>query len=228
MATAQAALLLSSWHPDPARNRTRTGSSWLSIAIEQATLAGAHRSTRPRDGPAIPTTALQAHAKPTLQRLWWCVLLHDRIASLCARRPLQVTRARFDHDVREGGVPVEPAAMAGERNGSKVYNIETKTSLLGGVFPELLRLAGALTDLLALVEAQDGMPQWSRRYGPEARARVEECKSQLLTWYRVASVNARPPEGRRSGRRDGDDGREEEFTHDSVVLYTDLMYLLYQ
>lgn len=226
MATAQAALLLSSWHPDPARSRTRTGSSWLGIAIEQAMLAGAHRSARPYDGPAIPTM-VQAHTKLTLQRLWWCIVLHDRIASLCARRPLQVTRARFDYDSREG-LPIEPASMQGERNGSKVYNIETKTSLLIGVFPELLRLAGVLTDLLSLIEAQDGMPQWSRRYGPEARARVEECKSQMRAWCRVAFVNVRPPGGRRSGRQDGDDGREEEFTHDSVVLYTDLMYLLYQ
>lgn len=219
---AQAALLLSSWDPSPARSRARAGSSWLGVAVEQARLAGAHRTAWLTD---VAAPGRRHHELALKRRLWWCVVLHDRISSLCSREPLRVTRAHCDFDVRED--PIGPGAMAGERNGSKVYNIETKTSLLGGVFPELLRLAVALTDLLAVVHAPDELPRWDKRHRQEDVEKVKECKAQMRSWYRAASAKSRPP-GSRAARRDDNGGRPEEFTHDSVVLYTDLMYLLYQ
>lgn len=232
VAIAQAALLLSSWNPDPSRSRARAGSSWLNIAIEHARLAGAHRATWPV-GAAAAATLVGRHGQldqdddRALRRLWWCIILHDRVSSLCSRKPIQVTRARFSDLDARGDDPIGPGAVVDETHGSRVYNVETKTSLLGGVFPELLRLAVALTDLLAVVQAPDELPRWDKRYGHEEMEKVRECKVQMKSWYRAASVTFKPPDSRAS-KKDKNGQGHEEFMHDSIVLYTDLMYLLYQ
>lgn len=119
-----------------------------------------------------------------------------------------------------------------EKRGSRVYNTETRTLLLGGVFPELVRLAVVLADLLAVVQApeDEGGLQWNDRYITRHKGKMDkvaECKARMENWYRLASVKFKPPESRAAKRGVHITNQDEEFTHDSVVLYTDLMYLLY-
>lgn len=216
VATAQAALLLASWNPYPGRGRGCPGSSWLGIAIEQARFAGAHRAAWLAETSA---PGQQKH-KLALKKLWWCIILHDRVSALCSRKASKVTRAHCDFDREER--PFGPEILAYEKNGSRVYNIETKTSLLGSVFPEILRLAVVLTDLLAVAQEQDELAQWNKHHEQES---INKCKLNMRNWYRVASTKCKPPGSRVA--RQSNDQRQEEFRHDSVVLYTDLAYLIY-
>ncbi|WPG99844.1 Cutinase transcription factor 1 beta [Acrodontium crateriforme] len=75
---AQACLLLTYWAPN--HNNSRINSFWLMNAIRFARLAKADTFTRIQD----PQKATMS------KRLWWCVLLRDRILSLGLRRPLQI------------------------------------------------------------------------------------------------------------------------------------------
>lgn len=163
-----------------------------------------------------------------LKRLWWCIVLRDRILSLSYRTCIQVTRAQFDFDA-EAHAPLSFADLASEIERSRVYNSGTKKSLIE-MLAHHIQLMVALTDLLVLVWPLDEAPQWARRYGEEEAAKIERCKGQLRSWYQRSTARfPMPGDGVRArpGAADGS-GRGAEFHHDSVVLYTNLMYITYQ
>jgi hypothetical protein len=143
------------------------------------------------------------------------------------RTCIQVTRAHFDFD-NEAHAPLGFPDMADEVERSRVHNSGTKKSLLE-TLAHHFQLMVAMTDLLELVWPLDESPQWEKRYGDEVALKIERCKADMQSWYQRATarfpmpkdgISARP--GAAPGSRLGD------FHHDSVVIYTNLMYITYQ
>lgn len=229
LAVAQAALLLSSWSTNPTGHNTRISSSWLSTSIQQARIAGAHRYSllQQSQWPQSQRSEVLRHQN-ALKRLWWCIILRDRIISLMYRTCIQVTRAHFDFD-KEAHTPLGVSDMANEIERSRVYNSGTKKSLID-MLAHHFRLMVALTDLLELVWPLDESPQWEKRYGDEEAVKIEHCKAQMRSWYQRATARfPMPKEGLSSRPNVAGGGRlAGDFHHDSVVLYTNLMYITYQ
>lgn len=231
IAIAQAALLLSSWIPNSGHSRSYTGSTWLGVAIQQAKLAEAHRyaSVVPPHWSGSQQSALLKHQN-SLKRLWWCIIMYDRVLAVCSRRPIQVTRAHFDLDSSRHE-PLGYTDLADEIERSRVYNPGTRKSLVE-IFELHTKLAVALTDLLVVVWPLDDAPRWEKRFGDEEMRKIEHCKTQMMSWYREASARfpmPKDPGPRKSmvGMGNGARGAAD-FRHDSVMLYTNLMYMLYQ
>ncbi|KAJ0122430.1 cutinase transcription factor 1 beta [Diaporthe amygdali] len=228
IAVAQATLLLSSWAPNPSGNNTRVSSSWLSVSIQQAKIAGAHRysSLHQTQWPESQRSRVLKHQND-LKRLWWCIVLRDRILSLSFRTSIQVTRVHFDFDA-ETHAPLGFADLSSEIERSRVYNSGTKKSLIE-ILAHHIQLMVALTDLLVLVWPLDEVPQWARRHGEEEVGKIERCKGQLRSWYQRSTSRFPMPGDEILSRPNmaGRGGRGAEFHHDSVVLYTNLMYITY-
>jgi hypothetical protein len=212
---AQAALLLSYWSP-PAhcqgQGTRKPNSNWLNIAIQHAKVAEAHNY------PSIDTsTAANVKRQNILKRIWWCCIVRDRIMALCVRRTIQMTPAQFDF---QANGPLVPTDLEDEFARSKVYDPETKRQL-AEILKNLLDLCVLLTDVLLLVYPLDERPGWGRQMKEEDIERLKAGRESLLAWYTRASVEY-PVFG--SGLTDGSRGSQ----HDSVVLYTNLMYMYYQ
>lgn len=73
---AQSSLLLTYYAPT--YNSLRVNSFWLRNATHYAQIAGANRHYRPRGSDSTRSSLLK--------RIWWCVILRDRILSLGLRR----------------------------------------------------------------------------------------------------------------------------------------------
>lgn len=162
-----------------------------------------------------------------LKRLWWCCIIRDRGLALYARRSIQITRAHFDVDANS---PLGPADLADEIGRSKVYDAETKRSLVD-VTAQLVGLCAALTDVIGLVYPLDDTRPWGRVVRREDRGRVEEGKAALRRWYDGATIKfpmvaagGTAAAARGGGRGSGDRGSR----HDSVILYTNMLHLYYK
>lgn len=212
IAIAQAALLLSSWDPGPRRHRVHVGSFWLGVSIEQAKLARAHQYWV---GPHKPQATKRNNC---LKRLWWSIILHDRLLSMFYQRTIQVTPAQFDI---ENHTLLQYEDLADEQERSRVYNGGIKRSLVQFV-EQMIKLAAALTDLLLVLYPLDEVRHWNKRSSNEERARLENCRRKLSIWDTETRGMFRAPI---SPERSNPLG---EITHDSAVLYHDFVYLLYQ
>ncbi|KAH6651705.1 hypothetical protein BKA67DRAFT_679981 [Truncatella angustata] len=217
---AQSALLLSHWSPNFTHAFKKANSTWLGIAIQDAKSAEAHHYS------AMPTysaTANPAQRKKqnVLKRLWWCCILRDRILPLGLRRSLKITRAHFDFDAQPGLGYLD---LADEIDRSKVYNSGTKRCLIE-IFVQLVELGTVLTDLIMLVFPLDDSPGWGKQGGPEDANKARECRHALRRWYKGATLRF-PPFGGDAVARMAVPGIEDS-EHDSVILYTNLMYMYY-
>lgn len=217
LAISQTALLLSFWSPSSTR---KANTSWLSLAIQHAKSAEAHHYA------AMPvfsshTHPLQHRKQNILKRLWWCCIIRDRTLGLLMRRPIQITRAHFDFDAN----PVLGFSDLGDEfERSKVYNSGTKRSL-AEILAQVIELYVVLTEILMLVFPLDDTPGWGREMRPEDTGRVRECKSALRRWYKGATLRFPMFGGGPMPRMATRNGKE--FQHDSVILYTNLMYMYY-
>jgi hypothetical protein len=232
---AQSALLLSFWSPVSSSGIRKANSTWLTIAIQHAKVAEAHHyssfgSSPPpninsNDGSNKIPSATQLKRQNMLKRLWWCCIIRDRILALCVRRSIQITRAHFDLDANS---PLGSADLADEIDRSKVYNADTKRALID-IMSQLIDLCVLLTDMLILVYPLDDTPGWGRPMKPEDQGRVKEGKMALRRWYKGATLKFPMFGGgpARASNVAGGSGRRE-FRHDSVILYTNLMYMYYQ
>lgn len=228
VAISQATLLLSSWSPSGS-HCAQTGSFWLGVAIQQARLAGAHqyRSLYGNFGLESQTPAALKR-RNTLKRLWWCIILNDRIMSLSTWRPIQVSRLHLHPDL-DARCPFDQADFVDEVERSRVYNSGAKRALIE-MFIKMADLAALLTELLAEAMPLDEGPHWDHRYSGQEKDRLEECKNKMTSWYDAASwrlpLPARTPLQNESGlpRPDPPAGH----AHDSVVLYTNYLCLIYQ
>jgi hypothetical protein len=201
--TAQGALLLS--YNSSMQNRKRLNTFWLGMSIQSAKDAGAHRYHTNK--------SLTPERRNVLKRLWWCCILRDRILPLGVRRPLHISCADFNFSA----APLTKEDFENEIQKSKVYDAATKSSLVE-LFLTLCNLAVALTDILMVVYPLSESPESNLPddMGVElALHRVSTCKALLNSWFETASLTFPTPAGL------GD-------THESVILYTNLMYMYYQ
>ncbi|KAI6783173.1 Cutinase transcription factor 1 beta-like protein [Emericellopsis cladophorae] len=137
------------------------------------------------------------------------------------RRPIQITRAHFDFD---SNPTFGLADLADEFNRSRVYNGETKRCL-GGILAQLIDLYIVLTDILMLVFPLDDTPGWGRDMNPEDVGRVKECKMALRRWNKDSTLRFPMFSGAQTTQSTA--GRRHQCSHDSVILYTNLMYMYY-
>jgi hypothetical protein len=107
--------------------------------------------------------------------------------------------------------------LADEVDRSKVYNAETKRSLIE-ILALLVDLCVLLTDMLVIVYPLDDAPGWGRLMKDDDIRRLKDGKRALIGWHKLAKL--RFPMSGASGRR--------QPSHDSVILYTNLLYMYYQ
>lgn len=218
---AQAALMLSHWSQNVTDAFRKVNSIWLSVAIQNARSAEAHHySAMPTCSAA--TNPLEHKKQNVLKRLWWCCVLRDRILPLGLRRSLVITRAHFDFDANPG---LGYNDLADEIDRSRVYNSGTKRCLIE-ICVQVIELCTVLTDLITLVFPMDESPGWGKQSGSEDTEKVRECKHALRRWYKGATLRF-PMFGGDAAPRMKVTGAKE-FQHDSVILYTNLMYMYYQ
>ncbi|KAH9903732.1 hypothetical protein F4778DRAFT_735304 [Xylariomycetidae sp. FL2044] len=217
---AQTALLLTYWSPNWSHAMKKPNTAWLGIAIQNAKSSEAHLySAMPNFSPALEP---EQHKKQNvLKRLWWCCVIRDRILSLGMRRSLQISRAHFNLGSGNG---LGYADLADEVERSRVYRSETKRCLIE-IFVQLGELCSVLTDLLTLVFPLDDAPGWDKRPSCGGAARAKESKIALKRWHHGATLRfpmfggASVPRVRNSFSK--------QSQHDSVILYTNLMYMYY-
>jgi hypothetical protein len=210
---AQAALLVSFWAASSqGQGARKPNSNWLNIAIQHAKVAEAHHY------PSVDTsTAANLKRQNILKRIWWCCIIRDRIMALCVRRTIQLTPAQFDFQTHG---PLVPADLEDEFTRSKVYDPTTKRQL-AEILKSLLDLCVLLTDVMLLVYPLDERPGWGRQMKEEDIGRLKAGRETLAAWYMRTSIDY-PVFG--SGLTDRSKGSQ----HDSVVLYTNLLYIYYQ
>ncbi|KAK7432879.1 hypothetical protein QQZ08_000350 [Neonectria magnoliae] len=221
---AQTALLLSFWAPNPSEPRslvgpTKSNTAWLSTAIQHCKAAGAHIQAGPL--PNLPSGQLiEPKERTLLRRLWWCCIIRDRILALGLRRSLQISRSHFNFDESIGlGFP----DLVDEVERSMVYDAKTKWHLME-LLVQFVELCSILTNVIALIHPLDDVPRWSRPC-LEQSSQLSECKRELKQWYKRTAVRFTPFSG---GSVSGF-GRVEanEVIHDSVILYSNLIYMFY-
>ncbi|CAK7205209.1 hypothetical protein SEUCBS139899_007975 [Sporothrix eucalyptigena] len=229
-AIAQAALLLSFWSPSTNSGTKNPNTAWLCTAIQQAKLAEANHYAQ-----LLPFEARRAN---TLKRLWWCCIIRDRVMGLGVRRSIQITRAHFD---LEANPPLTRADLEDEIERSRVYNPGTKSCLIE-ILVHMVELCVVLTDILTLVFPADDTPGWGRQMADSDAGRIRQCKIELRRWYKDVALKFPMFGGGSSGSNSGSPGSNSggggggvnrmanggrEFYHDSVILYTNLMYMYY-
>ncbi|KAK6194045.1 hypothetical protein LQW54_011847 [Pestalotiopsis sp. IQ-011] len=217
---SQAALLLSHWSPNFTHAFRKANSMWLGIAIQNAQSAEAHHYS------AMPTISandnpLEKKKQNVLKRLWWCCIIRDRILPLGLRRSLKITRSHFDFDVHSG---LGYTDLADEIERSRVYSPGTKRCLIE-IFVQLVELCTILTDLITLVFPLDDSPGWGKQGVPGDDDKVKESKSALRRWYKGATLRFPMFGGDAVPRTKVVGGKD--CQHDSVILFTNLMYMYY-
>lgn len=227
IAISQAAILLSSWSPPPKPHCAQTGNFWLGVAVQQARLAGAHqyKSLYGQQG-TEPRNAVSPTNRNILKRLWWSIIVTDRIHSLCAQQPLQVIPSHFSRKDMLNTLTLNDFVDEIER--SRVYNSGAKRTLIK-IFLQITQLSVVLTDLLLEILPPDEMARWDEHFSQDEQNRVVECKRNMEAWYDNASSGLF---SKRDSLENASDNVLPEpavgFAHDSVVLYTNLMRLMYQ
>ncbi|KAK1969265.1 fungal-specific transcription factor domain-containing protein [Colletotrichum sublineola] len=211
LAISQAALLLSFWSSPTAPAFRKANTAWLIIAIQNAKMVEAHH---------YATRSAPPKKRNLLKRIWWCCIIRDRIVGLGLRRSLQITRSHFDFDSNEA---LGFSDLADEFERSRVYNPDTKRCL-AEILEQLVELCIVLTDTLILVFPLDDRPGWGREMRSEEQDKVRGCKIALRRWYKGATLRF-PMFGGGSVARVKSSGND--FRHDSVILYTNLMYMYY-
>lgn len=152
--------------------------------------------------------------------------MSDRIHSLCAQKPIQVTTLHFGYEEMRNTLVL--ADFADEIEHSRVYNSGAKKTLIK-IFLQMTELAVVLTDLLGEILPLNDMSPWNEGFREEETFRIADCKRKMQSWYKTASLGL-------VSRRDSLESASENgasepvagFSHDSVVLYTNFMWLIYQ
>lgn len=181
------------------RNLKRLNTFWLGISIQFAKDADAHRYDT--------NSNLSPHRKNILKRLWWCCIIRDRILPLGVRRPLHISSTDFDFTA----APMVREDFYSEVTKSKVYDAASKR-LLTDLFITLCHLAVVLTDVIMVIYP---FSEYSDTGIEASLGRIATCKSGLNSWFERATLLFPTPAGLSD-------------THESITLYTNLMYMYYQ
>ncbi|PGH23918.1 hypothetical protein AJ80_01980 [Polytolypa hystricis UAMH7299] len=182
----------------------RDSSYWLSVAVQLAKANGFHEHEIASD--PMPSAPL-SHKKA-----WQCCLNRDRILSLAARRPLQITPAQYAYSK----VLLCLEDFGDDFSHSLVYSNETKR-VLSEVFLAVCQLTLVITEALMTLYPQDGKP-----VAKILDVDAEQYRNQVATNRRYQSeidlwmmtVRARLPV-------------TVDNTHESVTLYVNLMHIYY-
>ena len=182
------------------------GTTWLSLAIQNAMIVGAHRFHQERD-----KADKQAMAK---KRLWWSIIIRDRIMPLALRRSPQIENSHFDLDL-EG---LNEDDLQDEIACSRVYNPSTKVLLAKLLFYQC-QFALVLTELLATaynpkmftMSRSLSQDQFLRELG-----KMAALDAKLVDWF-----------GSIKGTLDHNLQQGDEI-NDSLKLHSELMYMYYQ
>ncbi|ORY69028.1 uncharacterized protein BCR38DRAFT_472437 [Pseudomassariella vexata] len=210
IAIAQAALLLTYWCPGSSSGLKQPNSAWLGVAIQQAKAAEADKYA----------TMATVHTKRQniLKRVWWCCIIRDRIMPLCVRRNIQITRNHFDFNANAS---LDYEDLSDEIEHSRVYHGDSKRSLTA-IMALMTELCVCLTDILELVYPFRDTAVCGAEVFLQKVALIKEYREALLRWSKRATmILAVFPDTH-------DVSRFEEGSHnDSVVLYTNLIWIYY-
>ncbi|KAL4805916.1 fungal-specific transcription factor domain-containing protein [Aspergillus unguis] len=170
-----ASLLLSYYcsKPDSLSNTT-----WLAVAIQHARAINAHLYHR------YPAKA--KHRRTKLKRIWWSLIIRDRVIALGMRRSLQILPSDFDVFSHP---PLALEDMEDEIHASEVYDAHTKT-VLCKVLTSQCQLAVALTPVLMTVYPGAGL-QDLRPDDDTTWRRVNDSMARLHHWekHHMVQIN---------------------------------------
>ncbi|KAF4946369.1 hypothetical protein FSARC_14213 [Fusarium sarcochroum] len=215
---AQSALLLMGWVPDrPSNTMPVPYKTWLGLGLHHAKHINAHRENGVCDVPSSTCSAEDPHSN-TLRRLWWCCIIMDRLSPLCTRFRLQITSDLFDF---EHCVPLGFVDLQTEVYRSKVFHPSTKLQHIA-IFSKFLGLLMALTEVLPIVFPFENKLESGTESLEEEANKIERCGDLLRNWYKTANADFPLFDGHDA------DQRSDELDHtNSIILYTNLMYIYY-
>ncbi|CEJ60865.1 hypothetical protein PMG11_09421 [Penicillium brasilianum] len=144
-------------------------STWLALAIQHARTVNAHLYDQ------LPETG--SYSRSSLKRLWWSLILRDRVIALGMRRPLQILTSHFDVSLPDN---LNTQDFEDMEHHSNVYNLETKCALRD-VFLAQCRLAIALTPVIMTIYPP-GYMSGSPKDLVSTLARAEDVKTRLQYW----------------------------------------------
>ncbi|KAE8405502.1 fungal-specific transcription factor domain-containing protein [Aspergillus pseudonomiae] len=177
-----------------------SNTTWLALGIQHARAVKAHVYHR------YPTN--ERAARVTLKRLWWCLILRDRLLSLGVRRALQILPCHFDVSSHS---PLTYEDLEDEVKASEVYDAATKKRLIEVVTSQF-QLAATMT-LLLMTVYPPGDHQSLGQGLDLVPARTDDLKERLQFWESNHMVQV-----------DASDGQ----WHQAVVFYCQLTSLYYQ
>jgi Fungal specific transcription factor domain len=183
----------------------RDSSYWLSVAVQLAKANGFYEHEMASD--LMPSERLSR------KKAWQCCLNRDRILSLAARRPVQITPAHYAYNK----ILLCLEDFEDEFSNSIVYSKETKR-VLSEVFLAVCQLTVVITEALMILYPQDGKPAPkildadAEQYRNEV-AMNRRHQSKIDLWMKTVRA-------RLSATVDN--------THESVALYVNLMHIYYQ
>jgi hypothetical protein len=202
LAMAQATLLMSYFTPNS--NNPKANIYWLGNAIQFAKQAEAHRYQTKRD--------ITPEQRNSLKRLWWCCILRDRILPLGLRKSIQITPLDFDLTTQ---TPLLLEDFESEFETSRVYDAISKKAIVQRLVA-LCELAIILTDVIILLYPERvPFGQTGHQSRSDPAGAVRNCKFELNTWFEKTTVRCLTSPGISE-------------THESVLLYTNLLYIYYQ
>ncbi|RAQ73039.1 hypothetical protein COH20_007456 [Aspergillus flavus] len=170
-AKAQGSVLLA--HHTSAHD-PQASSIWLMRAIQNAMIVGC--------GPGPGDQGINLSL---MKRLWWSMVLRDRVLSIGLRRRPQITSVEFNM----GANWLTEEDFAEEIVSSRVYDPQVKI-LLFQVLQEQCKLAVLLTDMVALVFSSQGVssPSLSLAEFQAVLAAIRRIKRYLTKWEDVSIV----------------------------------------
>ncbi|KAH7256021.1 hypothetical protein BKA59DRAFT_67350 [Fusarium tricinctum] len=215
---AQGALLLMNWVPNfPVHTSPNPWKTWHGLAFRHADNISAHRYARVADVP-VSTSPSQKRYFRSVRRLWWCCIIMDRLSPLCTRFRPQLTPESLALDTY---VPLGFNDFQTEIHRSRVFAPAIKRRHIE-VFSKFLELILVLTDVLAIAFPYESKVEISPESAMGSDAQVQKCRRSLAAWYKSATIDFPLFDGHDRDRRS--DTRD---PSNSVILYTNLMYIYY-
>ncbi|KAH6715892.1 hypothetical protein BKA61DRAFT_733726 [Leptodontidium sp. MPI-SDFR-AT-0119] len=167
---SQGALLLAYYSSE---REPMANSSWLRLAIQFANAANVAMYDQ--------DSTISTEERLNRKRLWWCIILRDRILPLGVRRSIQITRENFDFTTPR----LSEKDLEREFESSCVYDAETKRDL-ARIFLAQLDLAVELTDALSYVYPANGFLSFDKLDYNDLMSmpkKIESCKENLDSWH---------------------------------------------
>lgn len=177
-----------------------SNTTWLALGIQHARAVKAHVYHR------YPVN--ERATRVTLKRLWWCLIIRDRLLSLGVRRALQILPYHFDVASHS---PLTREDLEDEVHASEVYDAATKKRLID-ILTSQCHLAVAMTSLLMTVYPP-GDPLTFGENSALILARTDDLKERLQFWEASHMIQVSPSDCQ---------------WHQSVAFYCQLISLYYQ